>query len=137
AGPFDGILGTAASPDLEPAWLDQLAANGLLLVPLDLAPGLAYLVRGTVCDDVFHGRLTRGAYFLPLRGVPVAGFTEPEAPGHDGPELPTRAAPWAGWFSGKNPRLRWPLFVQSLAFFGWLRGLQVHQRAGKTGHAVL
>src|SRR5262249_22095473 len=43
--PFDRIMVTAATPDLEPAWLEQLAEGGLLLAPLALAPGLAYLAR--------------------------------------------------------------------------------------------
>jgi len=61
AAPFDRIMVTAATPDLEPAWLDQLAERGLLLAPLALAPGLAFVVRGSVANGVFHGRLTRAA----------------------------------------------------------------------------
>src|SRR5262245_17980769 len=37
--PYDRILVTAATPDLEPAWIEQLAPAGLVLAPLDLAPG--------------------------------------------------------------------------------------------------
>src|SRR5262249_3851588 len=71
--PFDRILVTAAASDLEPAWLGQLAEDGLLLVPLDLAPGLAYLVRGTCREGAFEGRLVRPAYFMPLRGEEEEG----------------------------------------------------------------
>src|SRR5439155_22237013 len=39
--PYDRIMVTAATPDLEPAWLEQLREQGLLLAPLALAPGLA------------------------------------------------------------------------------------------------
>src|SRR5205807_1520210 len=63
--PFDRIEVTAATPDLEPAWLEQLRPGGLLLAPLELAPGLAYLVCGRVSAGRFEGRLTRPAYFMP------------------------------------------------------------------------
>src|SRR5262249_16367705 len=66
-GPYDRIMVTAATPDLEPAWLEQLAPGGWLLAPLALAPGLAYVVRGTASHGVFDGRLIRPAYFMPLR----------------------------------------------------------------------
>src|SRR6516225_11761813 len=39
AAPFDRVMVTAATPDLEPAWLAQLAPSGLVLAPLALAPG--------------------------------------------------------------------------------------------------
>ncbi len=45
--PYDRIMVTAATPDLEPAWLGQLAPGGILLAPLALAPGLSVcLIRG-------------------------------------------------------------------------------------------
>ncbi len=124
AAPYDRIMVTAATPDLEPAWLEQLAPRGLLLAPLALAPGLAYIVRGSVTEEVFHGRLTRAAYFMPLR-------TEGEAGATDGEVLPTEGlhelrAPWAGWFDRKRPRTAWIGFIQALVFFGLLRGLTVH-----------
>ena len=94
AAPFDRIMVTAATPDLQPAWLAQLADRGLLLAPLALAPGLAYIVRGTVTGGVFHGRLTRAAYFMPLRaeGESGAGELRDLTPLGDGLTLP---APWA------------------------------------------
>src|SRR5207245_2580927 len=54
AAPYDRIMVTAATPDLEPAWLEQLADGGLLLAPLVLAPGLAFVVRGSVSEGVFE-----------------------------------------------------------------------------------
>src|SRR5438128_693462 len=65
--PYDRIQVTAASEDLEPAWLSQLNDGGLIQVPIDLAPGLAWIVQGAVSGGVFTGRLTRPAYFMPLR----------------------------------------------------------------------
>jgi protein-L-isoaspartate(D-aspartate) O-methyltransferase len=123
--PFDRIMVTAATPDVEPAWLGQLAAGGLLLAPLVLAAGLAYVVRGTVRDGVLEGRLTRAAYFMPLRGEAEAGPAELDPASFPGP-LQGLRAPWAGWFDRKRLRLRWLGFIQALAFYGLLRGLGVH-----------
>ena len=44
-GPFDRLMVTAATPDLELAWLEQLTPGGLLVAPLVLAPGLSFVVR--------------------------------------------------------------------------------------------
>jgi protein-L-isoaspartate(D-aspartate) O-methyltransferase len=121
AAPFDRIMVTAATPDLEPAWLDQLASGGRLLAPLALAPGLAFVVVGTVTDGIVEGRLTRAAFFMPLRSEGEAGDTGAET-------LPvgrftTLPAPWADWFDRRRPRPGWLGLVQSLAFYALLRGL--------------
>ena len=126
---------TAATPDLEPAWLEQLAPSGLVEAPLVLAPGLAYVVRGTVTEGVFHGRLTRAAYFMPLRAEGEAGAGEGEALPPAG-ELRRLAAPWAGWFDRKRPRVSWLGFSQSLAFYGLLQGLEVFYQCLETGQAI-
>jgi protein-L-isoaspartate(D-aspartate) O-methyltransferase len=125
--PFDRILVTASTPDLEPAWLEQLAPRGLLLVPWEPAPGLAYLVRGsiTAAGPVFEGRLIRAAYFMPLRaeeetgrdggatsGIPAAEQCRQESP------------PWSGW-SERRPAASGPGLVSSLAFLAWLQGWTV------------
>src|SRR5207244_1154738 len=105
-------------------WLDQLAGDGVLLVPLALAPGLAFVVRGTVAEGVFRGRLTRAAYFMPLRGEHEPSPTE-EEPAHDAGAGHQVAAPWAGWFDRKRPRTAWLGFAQALACYGWVRGLDI------------
>lgn len=125
--PFDRILVTAATPDLEPAWLEQLSEDGLLLAPLDLAPGLAYLVCGTCRDGVFEGQLTRTAYFMPLRDEAEEGrensdlfsgrFPSPET-------LPSVMAPWAEW-AGRKATHAGPGLLPSLAFLGWLHGFTI------------
>src|SRR5262249_28621288 len=65
--PYDRIQVTAASEDLEPAWLEQLTRGGIVQAPIDLAPGLAWIVQGSVHGGAFAGELTRAAYFMPLR----------------------------------------------------------------------
>lgn len=123
-GPYDRIMVTAATPEVEPAWVEQLAEGGVLLAPLAVAPGLAFVLHGRVAGGTFEGRLTRAAYFMPLRAE-----DEPGTPPGDGPSptgaMQTVAAPWAGWFDRRRPRPGWLGLAQSLAFFGWLRGLTV------------
>jgi protein-L-isoaspartate(D-aspartate) O-methyltransferase len=136
--PFDRILVTAAAADLEPAWLEQLAEDGLLLVPLDLAPGLAYLVRGTCRDGIFEGRLIRPAYFMPLRGEEEAG--RDNAPISSGllpaPDpLPSVAAPWADW-AERRVSSSGPGHLPSLAFLGWLHGYTIGYQSLKDGRTV-
>jgi protein-L-isoaspartate(D-aspartate) O-methyltransferase len=130
--PYDRIMVTAATPDLEPPWLDQMAERGLLLAPVAFAPGLSYVVRGTVTEGVFHGRLTRAAYFMPLRSEGEAGASDLTSlpPGGEQRRL---AAPWAGWFGRKRLGESWLSFSQALAFFGLLRGLSVHYRVLECG----
>lgn len=129
AAPFDRIQVTAATDDLEPAWLAQLRPGGIVQAPFDLGPGLAWVVQGTVADGVFVGGLTRSAFFMPLReeagegrnrNVPAGALPGPEG-------LPAVAAPWAKWHDlrpvGGNE------FLTSLAVLGWLEG-------GTLGHAA-
>ncbi len=135
SAPFDRIMVTAAASDLEPAWFEQLAKGGLLLVPLIFAPGLAYVAKGTVSAGVFHGQLTRAAYFMPLRAEGEAGAAE-EAPLKRLGETRAWPAPWADWFDRKRPRTSWLGFIQALAFYGLLRGLTVHYRTLASGESV-
>jgi protein-L-isoaspartate(D-aspartate) O-methyltransferase len=130
--PYDRIMVTAATPDLEPAWMDQLTPGGLLLAPLSLAPGLAYLVRGGMIDGIFQGRLTRAAYFMTLRTEGETGGYEvfPDFPKGEWTKMP---APWARWFDRRRPRINWVGFIQSLAFYGWLRGFAVHYQVQQNG----
>jgi protein-L-isoaspartate(D-aspartate) O-methyltransferase len=130
--PFDRILVTAATPDVEPAWLEQLAPAGLLVAPLELAPGVAYLLRGTVTANAegcaFEGHLTRPAYFMPLRGEADSGddvgMATPLPPLE---HLAACAAPWAEWVGRRSAG--GPGLLPALAFLAWLEGYAV---AGRT-----
>jgi protein-L-isoaspartate(D-aspartate) O-methyltransferase len=134
--PFDRIMVTAATPDLEPAWLNHLAPRGLLLAPWELAPGLAFLVRGRVVEgSLFEGRLVRPAYFMPLRkedetgtgAAPGGVLPPPEA-------LDVVDAPWASW-SRHRPMPPGPGYLMSLAFLAWLAGLVVRVHGRPDGEA--
>jgi protein-L-isoaspartate(D-aspartate) O-methyltransferase len=136
--PFDRIMVTAATPDLEPAWLRQTVDGGLVLAPLVLAPGLAYVARGTVREGVFEGRLTRTAWFLPLRGEEELGRNEETIapPPTSSAALP---APWAEWIDSRGARLGSLSFLQAFAFYAWLRGCQIGYgtlRDGETAYGL-
>jgi protein-L-isoaspartate(D-aspartate) O-methyltransferase len=125
--PFDRILITAAAVDLEPAWLEQLSEDGLLLTPLDLTPGLAYLMCGTCRGGVFEGRLTRPAYFMPLRDETEEGRENSMSSSRLMPAadtLPSVTAPWADW-AGRKSSGAGPGLLPSLAFLGWLHGFTI------------
>lgn len=70
--PYDAILVTAASPDLPPAWLDQLAVGGCLVLPLELPHRAAPLLVLQRDPDGWRGRLQSWTWFVPLRSDRVA-----------------------------------------------------------------
>jgi protein-L-isoaspartate O-methyltransferase len=122
--PFDRIIVTAATPDLEPAWLEQTRPEGIILAPCMFGPSLAYILRGRVSGLVFHGEPTRAAYFMSLRAEGEDGDPgEPTAPVNA--ELQSLPAPWKGWFDGRRPRVSWLGFIHSLAFLGLMRGMNI------------
>jgi hypothetical protein len=123
--PFDRIVVTAASPDLEPAWLEQSSAGGLILAPCTFAPSLAYVLRGCVRAGEFHGEPVRAAFFMPLRAEAESGPPAEFEPTTDS-EFETILPPWEGWFDGRRPRLTWLGFIHSLAFLGLMQGLGIH-----------
>jgi len=122
--PYDRIVVTASAADLEPAWLEQLAPGGLLQAPVHFAPGLCFVVRGTVHDGVFTGHLTRPAYFIPLQGTPHDWEITRPAPWQ---RYRAQPPPWGKTFSGRGAQ-EWLRFVLSLGFFAWLKGHQVQYR---------
>jgi len=130
--PFERIVVTASTADIEPAWIEQLTTDGLLLAPLAVAPGLSYVVCGGVAAGTFTGRLTRAAYFMPLRAEGEPGEVVGEGAWPRGP-LQTVRAPWARWFDRRSRR-GWLFFIQAFAFFGWLRGLSLSYRTAPEGH---
>jgi protein-L-isoaspartate(D-aspartate) O-methyltransferase len=67
AAPFDRILSAAAAAEVPPAWLEQLAPGGRLLLPLGAAADDQVL---RVIDRGNDGR-TLGTDLLPVRFVPL------------------------------------------------------------------
>ena len=120
--PYDRIIVTAASPDLEPAWLEQCAEGGRIVAPLNLASGLAYVVTGIVNGGTFRGRLHQPAFFMPLR-------EEAEVPPDNDPgerlppceRLTTLAAPWADWIAQRST-ISVESWRHAVAFLGFLSG---------------
>jgi protein-L-isoaspartate(D-aspartate) O-methyltransferase len=136
--PYDRIMVTAATPDLEPPWLDQTAEGGLVLAPLALAPGLAYVLCGQVRRGTFHGRLTRPAYFMPLRDetAEVCKERSDRLPPHE--RLTAVPAPWADWTDRKsnNEVVALP---HALAFLAWMGGYTINYATladGRSGYGV-
>lgn len=72
--PYDRVIVTAEAVDIPPAWLDQLADDGRLVVPLRMR-GLTR----TVAFDRHRDRLVSAGYhrcvFVPMRGIGAAGQT--------------------------------------------------------------
>jgi protein-L-isoaspartate(D-aspartate) O-methyltransferase len=133
--PWDRIMVTAATPDVEPAWIEQLLGKGILVAPLTLAPGLAFVVRGTVNRGTFEGRLTRTAYFMPLRSEEQTG-EHPEGDHEIPGSLQTRKAPWIRWAESSRSRSLVTSLVQSLAFYGYLKGMKVTYQTLPGGQAA-
>jgi protein-L-isoaspartate(D-aspartate) O-methyltransferase len=129
--PFDRIMVTAATPDLEPAWLEQLTPHGLLLAPLTIASGLEFIVRGGMVNGLFQGRLLRPAYFMPLRSEDESDYGRSTNYG-DSSGLEERTPPWAGWFDRRRARTDWFQFAQQLAFFGYVKGFDISFRNDET-----
>ncbi|MEV4371205.1 methyltransferase domain-containing protein [Nonomuraea sp. NPDC049637] len=71
AAPFDRVIATVGVWDLAPAWLDQLAPGGRLVVPLDLG-GVQVSVALERTGGHWAGRTVAPCGFMRLRG-PSAG----------------------------------------------------------------
>ncbi|OLC53144.1 MAG: hypothetical protein AUH85_14895 [Chloroflexi bacterium 13_1_40CM_4_68_4] len=67
--PFDRIEVTASVRDLSPHWVEQLASDGLLLVPLVLRGGAQALVAFLKEGDHLVSDSVRGGGFMPMRGA--------------------------------------------------------------------
>lgn len=68
-GPFDGILITAATPEIPPPLIEQLKPGGRLIAPLGMPYGHQMLI---LLDKDSDGRVTR-RNILPVAFVPLTG----------------------------------------------------------------
>lgn len=66
AAPFDAILAAAAGRAIPPAWIDQLASGGRIVMPLTRSATGQELVRVTVTDGQQVTESLGGVRFVPL-----------------------------------------------------------------------
>ncbi|HWE63892.1 MAG TPA: methyltransferase domain-containing protein [Chloroflexota bacterium] len=74
--PYDRIILTVGAADIEPAWRDQLAPSGRLLVPLSIAGGVQKVIALEPAGDHLRSTFMSECRFMPLRGS--AGGQEQE-----------------------------------------------------------
>lgn len=74
-GVFDRILVTVSPWSLPRTWIDQLAPDGVLVVPLQIAPGLQRIVGFRKQDGRLVSESTVPGGFVPLQGAGL--FTPP------------------------------------------------------------
>jgi len=67
--PYDRIELTASTSDLSPAWVEQLAEDGILLVPLWMRAGWQMLVALRKRGGSLRSASVRGGGFMSLRGM--------------------------------------------------------------------
>lgn len=82
-GPFDAIIVTAGAWDIAPAWLDQLAADGVLVLPL-IMNGVTRTIGFRRHGDHLTSTSTEVAGFVPMQGAgqnPERVFLLPDANG--------------------------------------------------------
>lgn len=68
SAPYDRIILTVGAWDILPAWREQLAPEGRLVLPLTLLPGLQLSVAFEPHDDYLQSISARPCGFMPLRG---------------------------------------------------------------------
>jgi protein-L-isoaspartate(D-aspartate) O-methyltransferase len=79
--PYDRIIATVGASDITPAWFDQLAVGGRLVLPLSLGTALQYSVAFERTADRLESRSVlpcgfmrlRGAFAGPVTVVPLGG----------------------------------------------------------------
>jgi protein-L-isoaspartate(D-aspartate) O-methyltransferase len=100
ASPFDRILATVGCPDVAPAWHEQLAEGGRLVVPLEhagLHPLVSLTKRGALLDGIFVG----WAAFIPIRGLLHHQLPWPDVVMTEGERDALAVSPvWDGFGSG-------------------------------------
>lgn len=74
--PYDRIILTVGAADIAPAWRDQLAPDGRLLLPLSIGGGVQKVVVLEHAGDHLRSALMGECRFMPLRGS--AGDQEQE-----------------------------------------------------------
>jgi protein-L-isoaspartate(D-aspartate) O-methyltransferase len=81
--PYDGIIVTASASDLAPAWVDQLAPAGRLVLPLSIR-GMQQCVAFTPDGGHLRSVAVCDGGFMPLAGVMASTDIRQQVPGHPG-----------------------------------------------------
>jgi protein-L-isoaspartate(D-aspartate) O-methyltransferase len=81
--PYDRIIVTAGAWDISPAWWDQLAEGGLLLVPLRMR-GLTRTVALERDGAILRSRSVEQCGFIPMRGAGAVAEQNIWVGGRDG-----------------------------------------------------
>ncbi len=81
--PYDRIILTASAADLPPAWQEQLAPGGRIVLPLSMAGGAQQLVTFESAGDHLDSVAIRPGGFMSLRGA-AAWTPQPSFPLGDG-----------------------------------------------------
>lgn len=68
AAPFERIIATVRANDIYPQWQKQVAQQGLMLIPLEYAPGFTRLLKLTREETEFRGRFDWAVNFVPMAG---------------------------------------------------------------------
>jgi protein-L-isoaspartate(D-aspartate) O-methyltransferase len=90
AAPYQRIIATVGCPDLSPHWVDQLADDGAMLIPLRHG-GANPLLLAKKDGDTVSGRFVGSSGFMAIRGqlYDNAYYAPPDRSGdRDGRELP-------------------------------------------------
>lgn len=69
AAPFDRIIVTVGAWDLLPAWREQIAPGGRIVLPMSVLPGLMYSLALEQHADGWEAVSARPCGFLPMRGA--------------------------------------------------------------------
>jgi protein-L-isoaspartate(D-aspartate) O-methyltransferase len=124
--PYDGIIVTAGASDIAPAWGDQLAPRGRLVVPLSIR-GVQQCVALTRADGHLRSVAVCECGFMPLAGAMANADMRLPVPGHPGvyvlaaAETEVDIGLVAGALDARGPRADIGITASSLEVFGSLR----------------
>lgn len=88
--PYDGVIATAGASDLAPAWVDQLAAEGRLVLPLSIR-GVQQCVAFARADGYLRSVAICECGFMPLAGAMANTDAREPVPGHPSVYVQTAA----------------------------------------------
>ncbi|WP_281369064.1 methyltransferase, FxLD system [Phytohabitans rumicis] len=67
--PYDRVIATVGAWDVPPAWLEQLAPNGRLVVPMRVRGSITRSITFERAGDCWRSRDSEMCGFMPLRGI--------------------------------------------------------------------